>query len=1851
MRRLHPSIAALLLLAAPSAHAYTATTSNDAGGPSFQWITATPNRTEILTTGNNVSATITLDRPFLLYGAAWSQLQVTPNGYLSTDLTDTGADNTNDCPLPATPDVGGGRRLYVLHDNLRLPDASSRITYEYFRDSPHPANSCGVHVITWQDVDHVGPTSNDRFSFQALLFDNGDILYQYDNRNQENGSQSTTGLQLSAFSGLSIECNTANSIPGNFAILIEPDTVTVTTATDENNGTGGGSISLREAVATVPDGGKIVFDSSLSGRKFNLSAIGTSLVLSDRLLTIDASDLTQRPAVCLSGGTIFTLDTQSYLGLNGIDLIDSAHAVHNDASTLIACDVEFRDNDGNLGCGVLQENSAQAWLSNCRFLRNTADVSGAGVYMGINTSASFYRCLFRDNESAVSGGALDIGGIGTTAEFEQCEIADNCASGGGGLYIVGAAITISNSTIAGNRATNNGAGVYLASSINAGSLIASQVTMTENHADNLGGAVYEIGSIASTLTLSACTIADNSATTGSPGVHYRDGSPQFAATILAGNKLTDGTLDNLTQIGGTGTAVSFGDNLTDGTDPLFVQPGDQQSADPKLAPLGWYGGFARTRMLLHGSNAIDGAFSGVGPSTDARGKARLTDGNDDTIPVDDIGAVENGPIITITTAQDENDPIASNGAGISLREAIRDAADGGVVRPTLGLSGAVFDFSPGGDLTVNQKAVFVDASNFNLRPRISGKSVGAVIFIQNGANLSFHSCILSHIGDLLFENSSLSLARSSGTLAHCLLTRGGMSPGFSNLSLTDRCKVALDHTHIVQNTTLFSTGGQNIFLSKEATLRAVDSVIGQNSARQGIMNSQGATIIMDRCSVTENEVSQASIAGMVNAADSSSSARPSFFRLSNTTLSDNCGASTGGALRLFGNLGASDLLPLASLRNITLYRNQCSSGTSAGIHVSNARCKLANSILAANRSNSTLANLIVLGSFGSFTSLGGNISDQNLSQFNGTGDAVSTDPRIGDLVYGPNRVLYHLPQNTSPCIDNGINAQAPKSVVDCRNLPRIVDSNNDATSTIDRGATESGSFVFVTNNNSLGAGSFFNAVNLSSNGARVIFSAAVNGQTTAPILAPGVNNRFIDVDASNLSNGFTVDLTGQAFRALTISSTIAPGGVTMDGITFTNATNGAIGAAANVGANATASFVRCRFLNNTATTNPGGAVAVGSNGVGRFVECELAGNTASADDGGGCFLLQRSHAEFIRSTIAENKTPINDGGGIGMAPTASLFLLDSTVAKNIAVQGGGIYAGGADPSLSIDRSTITRNTATKSNAGGGVETPSTGQFVCFRGSIVAENINGNSAPDTRNIDASASATSLGHNLSDTNETTFDQASDKLGVKPRLAPLSHYGGPTRTCPPLATSPAINAGPSNSCRRIDQRGYDGEVAQRDIGAVEAGPSLIVTSLGDNPSPGTLRHALLNITEGGRILFDPALNNATIFVGNTTQLSLVVDKTVMIDATDLPDGITLTEGDPIVNVALNVTSVTDDVCPSLHAVHFTGLNRAISLTNDTLTVTNSSIHNNGGSNGILFNNGGDLLVENCTASGNTSGAFLTQNGGTTLIRHATINQTTGVGVTSNANATTTLFATIIANSSVANFSQSGGGTNVSLGYNLADTNPTAWIGTDISNGTIGLNALADNGGFGLTHLPENTSDAVNALILDNTVCPPPLCDHRGLTRATGGATTIGAVDEFAASQDSDGDGIPDFWENLYGLNPFDPNDAGLDNDDDNKTNLFEYLSGTIPTDITSFFVLTSFNYTQITGIPTNVSLFWQAEPGQTYQVYRSATLDPNPSNWTLRATIGPVAGTLGFWSEGVPGGTRLNFYQIRTSPAPVP
>jgi len=113
--------------------------------------------------------------------------------------------------------------------------------------------------------------------------------------------------------------------------------------------------------------------------------------------------------------------------------------------------------------------------------------------------------------------------------------------------------------------------------------------------------------------------------------------------------------------------------------------------------------------------------------------------------------------------------------------------------------------------------------------------------------------------------------------------------------------------------------------------------------------------------------------------------------------------------------------------------------------------------------------------------------------------------------------------------------------------------------------------------------------------------------------------------------------------------------------------------------------------------------------------------------------------------------------------------------------------------------------------------------------------------------------------------------------------------------------------------------------------------------------------------------------------------------------------------------------------------------------------------------------------------------------------------------------------------------------------------------------------------------------------------------------------------SAADTDGDQMPDAWELDYfgSLEQIVP-----DWDEDELTNLEEFIAGTDPTNPASVFIIEDMN------APT---LYWTAAPGRTYSVY-----------WTdnLRQPFIRLASglTTGSYTDTLHSGDKANYYRIK-------
>ena len=98
-----------------------------------------------------------------------------------------------------------------------------------------------------------------------------------------------------------------------------------------------------------------------------------------------------------------------------------------------------------------------------------------------------------------------------------------------------------------------------------------------------------------------------------------------------------------------------------------------------------------------------------------------------------------------------------------------------------------------------------------------------------------------------------------------------------------------------------------------------------------------------------------------------------------------------------------------------------------------------------------------------------------------------------------------------------------------------------------------------------------------------------------------------------------------------------------------------------------------------------------------------------------------------------------------------------------------------------------------------------------------------------------------------------------------------------------------------------------------------------------------------------------------------------------------------------------------------------------------------------------------------------------------------------------------------------------------------------------------------------------------------------------------------------DTDGDGMPDWWEIANGLNYLDPGDARLDKDQDGLTNLQEFLAGTDPSDPNSVL-----KFEAVTVTASELALQFTAVAGKSYSVqYQNAVV---ATGWTTLTNIDP-------------------------------
>ena len=158
-------------------------------------------------------ANITIPFGFPFYGVSYTDIRVGNNGGLFLGVTTGDILAGNECPLPSTSS-STAPRISVFWDDI--DSDSGDVYWEAFASCPHPDCSGQCAVIEWYNRPHFNNTGDG--TFEVVLCDNGDIIYQYadvvygDPTNMDNGISASVGIEDEAQDGtyyLAYSCNQA----------------------------------------------------------------------------------------------------------------------------------------------------------------------------------------------------------------------------------------------------------------------------------------------------------------------------------------------------------------------------------------------------------------------------------------------------------------------------------------------------------------------------------------------------------------------------------------------------------------------------------------------------------------------------------------------------------------------------------------------------------------------------------------------------------------------------------------------------------------------------------------------------------------------------------------------------------------------------------------------------------------------------------------------------------------------------------------------------------------------------------------------------------------------------------------------------------------------------------------------------------------------------------------------------------------------------------------------------------------------------------------------------------------------------------------------------------------------------------------------------------------------------------------------------------------------------------------------------------------------------------------------------------------------------------------------------------
>ena len=358
--------------------------------------------------------------------------------------------------------------------------------------------------------------------------------------------------------------------------------ITVSKTEDTNDGVCDGDCSLREAIAAVNHGGTIELPTGI----YTLNFLSRLTIDRDLRLIGEGADNTIIQAGIASGVADFPV-----------------FEIKSGIVDIIGVTIRYGAEAGSPGGGIF--NNGTLTLTNSLISDNSSGIFNratltlikskvsANTGRGITNFGGGTLTLHSSTVSDNSRGGLDLGS-GSHTTLIDSTVSDNTANIGGGILVnlLRTTLTLTNTTISGNTATNSGGGIYLMRD----NIILANTTITGNTARTAGGVFNSEHGSTPSVTTKNSIIAGNSASI----------RPDCQGIIksLGHNLIGDATGCSFTP--DTGDIV--------GTRGTVV--------DPLLGTLADNGSPTFTHALMDGSPAIDAGDNSTCPDTDQRGTSR-----------------------------------------------------------------------------------------------------------------------------------------------------------------------------------------------------------------------------------------------------------------------------------------------------------------------------------------------------------------------------------------------------------------------------------------------------------------------------------------------------------------------------------------------------------------------------------------------------------------------------------------------------------------------------------------------------------------------------------------------------------------------------------------------------------------------------------------------------------------------------------------------------------------------------------------------------------------------------------------------------------------------------------------------------------------------------------------------------------------------------------------------------------------------------------------------------------------------------------------------------------------------------